>query len=43
MNLGIRLAESYRGVQYAYHNSAYVKSLCESFGANAENNYTLFK
>lgn len=43
MNLGIRIAEPYRGVRCAYHNSAYVKSLCESFGANADNNYTLFK
>lgn len=43
MNLGIRLTEPYRGVRCAYHNNAYVKGLCESFGANADNNYTLFK
>lgn len=43
MNLGIRIKEPYKGVRCAYHENAYVKSLCEGAGANEENLYTLFK
>lgn len=43
MNLGIRLSAPYRGVRCAYHNNDYVKSLCEAFGANSLNQWTLFK
>ena len=43
MNLDIRLDAPYRGIRCAYHNDAYVKSLCASAGATEENNYFLLK
>ena len=43
MNLEISLAAPYRGVRCAYHNDSYVKSLCESAGATADNGYFLLQ
>ncbi len=43
MNLSIKLREPFRGVRCAYHNDDYVKKLCEAFGANSSNKWTLFK
>lgn len=43
MNLSISLAAPYRGVRCSYHNDDYVKGLCESAGATADNGYFLIK
>lgn len=43
MNLSIKLQAPYRGVRCGYHNNDYVKSLCEAFGANSSNQWTLFQ